>query len=109
MPCDISALGVHSGWVTGRYSDHGSLWGGCYADSVCGIARTRNWRILAADGIRKLDRAFLHLVGEIFGLAEGEGYDRERGVFAAAAGELAAVGDEEIVHVVRLPVFVNDA
>src|SRR6202046_5472935 len=48
-------------------------------------------------------------VAELFGWAEGQGYDRERGVCAAAAGELAAVGDEEIFHVVRLAVFVDDA
>lgn len=53
MPGDIRACGIRAGWVTGGDSDYGSLRGGRHTDCVCGIACTRDWRILTAPGIRK--------------------------------------------------------
>ena len=47
-----------------------------------------------------LDVVLRQLVGDVVGLADGQGHDGERRVLGAAGGELAAVGDEQVGHVV---------
>ena len=41
-----------------------------------------------------------HLVGDIVRLPDGQRHDRQRRVLGAAGGELAAVGDEQVLDVV---------
>src|ERR1700731_244266 len=46
--------------------------------------------------------AFLGFVEEIFGGAPGERHDRERGILVRIGDRWRAIGDEQILHVVRL-------
>src|SRR5271165_6977488 len=48
------------------------------------------------------DRVRLHLVGDVVGLTDREGHDRQGWVLCPAGGELAAVRDEQVLDVVRL-------
>src|SRR5215469_2794927 len=49
------------------------------------------------------------LVGQIFGLPDRQRNDGQSGILSATAGELTAVGDEQIRDVVSLAVFVAHA
>ena len=50
-----------------------------------------------------------HLLGDVVGLADGQRHDGQRRVLRAAGRELAAVGDEQVLDVVRLAPFVDHA
>ena len=55
------------------------------------------------------DRVRLHLVGDVVGLTDREGHDRQRRVLGPAGCELAAVRDEQVLDVVRLAPLVHHA
>ena len=58
---------------------------------------------------KSLHPLLAQLVSQIFGLPDCQRNDGQGRIFSAAAGELAAVGDEQIRNVVGLPVFVAHA
>src|SRR5512146_638050 len=55
-----------------------------------------------------LEVPFRALGGNAIGLPDGQGYDRKRGIFTSTGSELAAVGDEKILHVVSLAPLVTN-
>lgn len=50
-----------------------------------------------------------HLLGDILGLADRERDDGKRRVAGVVGGELAAIGHEQVVDIVALAPFIDDA
>src|SRR5471032_1844053 len=71
--------------------------------------RTRRGYPGSGFAVETSNRAFAHLSGDVIRLANGEGDDGKRRVRCAAGGELAAVGDEQVLDVMRLPELVTHA
>ena len=70
------------------------------------------WRIQDPQCSRRksagLDFLSLHGAGDMIRLPDGKRHDRERRIAGRAAGELAAIGDEQIFDIVGLAEFVHD-
>ena len=58
---------------------------------------------------KDLERLLAHRLGDVVRLPDRQRHDGERRVLGRAGGELAAVGDEQVLDVVRLAPFVDDA
>src|SRR5471030_2215855 len=71
--------------------------------------RTRRGYARAGFAVETSNRAFAHLSGDVIRLANGEGDDGKRRVLRAAGGELATVGNEQVLDVMRLPELVAHA
>src|SRR5258706_612471 len=57
-------------------------------------------------GVAQSDVALVHLVGNVIRLPDRQRDDGERRILRRAGGELAAVRDEKVFHVMGLPVTV---
>src|SRR5690348_3632088 len=55
------------------------------------------------------DFVLAHLIGDVVRLADGQGDDGQRGILRGPGGELAAVGDEQVLDVVGLAMLVHHA